>query len=265
MPLPGKPHCVPPYWAEPGKEDLHQYLQNGGKIYVVGNGRRCGIFPSEIRARKQIEGYPNGRWRKAKTWSLGITIWNEYCDVFHENGCPPHPDRPDFSTPTIPTSSESVRMHNSNVVFRSSTANVKYKSTPVTEAEAHAFVASGSAPPPNARRTFVAPSPALATPARTRYRPTAPPSPLDKMDPVEAFSRMGLAEPSVDSRPPKQWVIAGVNRFFATRVDAIDHIWAIDMERSALLGSRNIHKLRAFARGEEYIPRPGETEYADDE
>jgi hypothetical protein len=37
------------------------------------------------------------------------------------------------------------------------------------------------------------------------------------MDAVEAFSRMGVAQPSTDARPIKQWAIAGVNKFFADK------------------------------------------------
>jgi hypothetical protein len=43
-------------------------------------------------------------------------------------------------------------------------------------------------------------------------------SPLAMMDAVEAFSRMGVEDPFANALLPKQWVLAGVNKFFATRL-----------------------------------------------
>lgn len=103
------------------------------------------------------------------------------------------------------------------------------------------------------------------------------------MDAAEAFSRMGVAEPAVDSPPMKQWAIAGVNKFFPTRevysfstsasslmsfvlsfrLDALDHIFDNGRSQSYLMSSRNIRKLRAFTKGEDYVPLPGEIQYDD--
>jgi hypothetical protein len=44
-----------------------------------------------------------------------------------------------------------------------------------------------------------------------------PVSPLAMMDGVDAFLRIGVADPSTQTRPPKQWVIGGVKKFFAQR------------------------------------------------
>ncbi|KAJ7889380.1 hypothetical protein B0H14DRAFT_2561879 [Mycena olivaceomarginata] len=84
----GMPHCQPTYWHESGREDPFTFCAKGNKLYVVTNGTVCGIFSSEARARKQIEGVSNGRWRVVKTWEAAIEIWNDSCDVFHDTGCP---------------------------------------------------------------------------------------------------------------------------------------------------------------------------------
>jgi hypothetical protein len=43
------------------------------------------------------------------------------------------------------------------------------------------------------------------------------PSSLTMLDAVDSFSRMGVAEPTAEGEPAKQWVIAGVNKFFPSR------------------------------------------------
>jgi hypothetical protein len=57
---------------------------------------------------------------------------------------------------------------------------------------------------------------------------TAPLSPLAMMDAVEAFSRMGMDDPSAEEPPVKQWALAGVNKFFAER-QVVLHIGCSDI------------------------------------
>ncbi|KAJ7842736.1 hypothetical protein B0H13DRAFT_2365092 [Mycena leptocephala] len=45
---------------------------------------------------------------------------------------------------------------------------------------------------------------------------TAPPSPLSMMDPVEAFSRMGVQDLSADEPPIKQWGRCHRIRYYCT-------------------------------------------------
>ncbi|KAJ7887325.1 hypothetical protein B0H14DRAFT_2562930 [Mycena olivaceomarginata] len=92
-----------------------------------------------------------------------------------------------------------------------------------------------------------------------------PASPLSTMDAVEAFSRMGVAQPSADARPIKQWAIAGVNKFFADKEAAIAHIMKSDMTHGAIISSRNVNWLRAYIGGGQYIPRGGDTVESDSE
>ncbi|KAJ7862022.1 hypothetical protein B0H14DRAFT_3444993 [Mycena olivaceomarginata] len=85
------------------------------------------------------------------------------------------------------------------------------------------------------------------------------------MDGVDAFSRMGVADPSTQTRPPKQWVIGGVKKFFAQRINAIDHILTLHLGQASIMGSRNIHKLRVFTNGVEYVRKPGHAWDSDEE
>ncbi|KAJ7363853.1 hypothetical protein DFH08DRAFT_949486 [Mycena albidolilacea] len=76
---------------------------------------------------------------------------------------------------------------------------------------------------------------------------------------------MGVANPSASTRPPKQWVIRGVSKFLAQRINAIDHILMLHLGQVSLKESRNIHKLRAFINGVEYVWKPGHAWDTDEE
>ncbi|KAF8139328.1 hypothetical protein K438DRAFT_1785799 [Mycena galopus ATCC 62051] len=156
MPPAGAGHCEPRYWCEVGHEDPDIFCAQGRKLYVVTRGTVCGIFSSELRARKQVEGISNGSMQK----------------------------------------------------------------------------------PPS--------------------------SPLALMDAVEAFSRMGVPDPAAPE-PVKQWVIAGINKFFANRIDAIDHIFTVHRDDSRIMGSRNVKKLRTHIRGVKCERGVGDVEDSDDE
>jgi hypothetical protein len=49
------------------------------------------------------------------------------------------------------------------------------------------------------------------------------------------------------------------------RTDALDYILRHGMETARLMGSRNVKKLRAFARENLYLPERDEVQYADDD
>ncbi|KAJ7653710.1 hypothetical protein DFH06DRAFT_1133841 [Mycena polygramma] len=300
MPPNGLARCVPPYQPEPGHEDVVAFLAQGGVLYVVSKGTICGIFTSEQCARKQVEGYPNGRWRKAKKWEHAIDIWNEGCDAYHEIKCPSHIDTSSPATDRLrtpaPTGRQDVDHHNAKVVFDTGDDSKRYRATKVTEAESYAMRSSASQalstsicvrpsglyvePSVRASPTKVSVSAAsLRSPAKASARLTssihastsvqASSSPsrrrLSEMDAVEAFSRMGVADPCPSAPPAKQWVIGGVNKFFADRLGAINHIFALDIQQAHVMGSRNVHKLRVFQRGERYVPLEGDVQYDDDE
>ncbi|KAJ7831427.1 hypothetical protein B0H13DRAFT_1915451 [Mycena leptocephala] len=258
----GRPHCVPPFRAEPGHENVEAFLARGGKLYVVTNGTLCGIFTSESRARKQIEGYPNGRWRKAKTWAVAIELWEEGCTVYHADRCPSHLDMDVAVSSPTPTSVEDAHAHNSRVFFHAGNSDIAYRSQKINASEPKFCV---RAPTPSISPLLHSPRWLRRGTRSKRSLPTPTSSPLAMMDAVEAFSRMGVEDPFADALPPKQWVLAGVNKFFATRLDAISHILDQHMGHADLMGSRNVKKLRAFIRGEVYLAKPGEMQYLDDE
>ncbi|KAJ7350073.1 hypothetical protein DFH08DRAFT_958997 [Mycena albidolilacea] len=282
MPPPGQPRCRPPYWAEKGHEDPFAFCAKGNKLYVVSNGTLEGIFSSESRARKQVEGVSRGRWRKAKTWDAAILLWNESCDAFHDDGCPsPKPSPPPKLKPSPkPNPSPQSEPANRPTTFYMEDQHSRSTAFPISAFEAGlrmSWLSASSAP------VSSAPLPGPSTPPRScphrrsqttgqfsastpkRQTPREPPhSPLAMMDAVEAFSRMGVDNPSAETLPAKQWAIAGVNKFFAARIDAIDHILTVHLRQADLMGSRNVKKLRAFIRGVEYVPEPGDIELPDD-
>ncbi|KAJ7713794.1 hypothetical protein B0H16DRAFT_1743018 [Mycena metata] len=306
MPPPGRPRCVPPYRPEKGDEDVQRVLNRQGKIWVVGQGRTMGIFTSESCARKQVEGVSNGHWRKAKSWTQALTIWGEECDTFHEDGCPTHSDLKDLKDGGPTSRCDVVAHNAKLGVLKTDNAANSYTVTQVTERQAYSILgftapsvsraassetrrdlqdpppstprkmpASGSSPP---LRASPAPGPSSSTissrshrSSPTRASPTKssinpPRSPLSTMDPVDAFSRMGIDEPITHTMPAKQWVIVGVNIFFAQRSDAVNYIVDHSIKSpSAMLGSRNINKLRAFARGQKYVAGPLDPNWSDDE
>ncbi|KAJ7894662.1 hypothetical protein B0H14DRAFT_3426692 [Mycena olivaceomarginata] len=153
---------------------------------------------------KQVEGVSRGRWRAAKSWDAAVGFWNEACDVFHEDGCP----NPASAVPSAPTPPTRQQMQAITItplqaatgsprqtIFSTGNPDIHYKAWKISAFEAGFQMGEASAA-----------------------------HPLDLMDPVEAFSRMGVEDPCATVRPPKQWAIAGVNQFFAERIDAIDHI-----------------------------------------
>ncbi|KAJ7767061.1 hypothetical protein B0H14DRAFT_3509884 [Mycena olivaceomarginata] len=316
MPPPGRSHCCPPFIPEPGHEDVLAFCSKGGRLYVVTNGTRNGVYTSEARARKTVNNVSNGRWRMAKTWEKALNVWNEACDAYHEERCPSHLEEPILSHTgplfPAPTGSLGVRTHNAKVVFNTGNSDRRFRTTKISDAEALQLLPASSigatTPAPSSYRAttgpaFAPPSPSSAsrsgtahlTPTRSKRAPvatappsplattgptfappssssasrsgtahltptrlkrapmtTAPPSPLAMMDAVEAFSRMGVDDPSAEEPPVKQ-------------VDAIDHVITARLPPTPLMGSRNINKLRAFAQDRKYVAKNGDVRYLDDE
>ncbi|KAJ7901002.1 hypothetical protein B0H14DRAFT_3422910 [Mycena olivaceomarginata] len=81
------------------------------------------------------------------------------------------------------------------------------------------------------------------------------------------YSHTRSLDPSLArvTRPPKQWVIGGVKKFFAQRINAIDHILTLHLGQASIMGSHNIHKLRAFTNGVKYVRKPGHAWDSDEE
>ncbi|KAJ7743977.1 hypothetical protein B0H14DRAFT_3514769 [Mycena olivaceomarginata] len=283
MPPLGTECCIPNYWAEPGHEDPVAFCAQGNWIHVVMSGTVRGCFSSEARARKQIDGVPNARWRSVISWAQAIEIWNVNCDAYHQTKCPRPsqmsvlPPRQLAQSPanelvTSASSRSRPRARARSARKHTVTTAISTHSTPQSPVLSTGLqVPSTPKSLPRARVPRVpvssadlqAPSTPKSLP-RARI-PQAPDSPLAMMDAVDAFSRMGVADPSVSTRPPKQWVIGGVSKFFAQRINAIDHILTLHLGQASLKESRNVHKLRAFINGVEYVWKPGHAWDTDEE
>ncbi|KAJ7349992.1 hypothetical protein DFH08DRAFT_958926 [Mycena albidolilacea] len=233
-------------------------------------------------AQQQVEGVSRGRWRAAKSWELAIALWNEACDVFHEDGCPPQ----DAASPNPSADDKTSAVPEPNVPKPQQTSFVDDDGQRYRSHKIHAFeagllmgfsassrrvtVSSESSSLSSASSLSLSPTPSRSFTARSGSRvsrpvlPVVPPSPLAVMDPVEALSRMGVDDPAFDPLPPKQWVVGGVNKFFAKRIDAIDHTLTHHLGQAVIMGSRNVKKLRACIRGVDYVPGPRDVQYADD-
>ncbi|KAJ7315620.1 hypothetical protein DFH08DRAFT_820539 [Mycena albidolilacea] len=258
MPPPGADRCIPNYWAEPGDEDPVAFCAQGNRIYVVTSGTVCGVFSSEARARKQITGVSNAHWRAVKSWAKAIQVWNESCDMYHETRCPhqsrmpapPLRQRAQFPANGFVTSAPSRSPPARPACMHAVATAMPARSTPHSPVSSIGLQ-SPSTPKslPRAQVPQVPVSsiriegPSTPAPHTRTCVPRVPVSPLAMMDVVDAFSGMGVADPSAQTRPPKQWVIGG-----------IDHGVP-----------RNIHKLRVFTKGVEYVWKPGHAWDSDEE
>lgn len=149
---------------------------------------------------------------------------------------------PSTPPPPAPTTPAAVRAYNEQVAFES--RDLSLRSTPIPEGKAFRLAAAGrtqAQPNPDAdafryipragsatpRRQTPAVSkatpsrqPEASSPTRPLRRapdPSSPVHPLEMMDAAEAFSRMGVGAPPLESPPIKQWAIEGVTKFFPTR------------------------------------------------
>ncbi|KAJ7352106.1 hypothetical protein DFH08DRAFT_805387 [Mycena albidolilacea] len=308
MPPPGAPNCEPHYWAEPGHEDPIAFCAKGKNIYVVTSGTVCGIYSSEARARRQISGVSNGRWRAAKNWPMALELWNESCNVYHETECPPSQSHPAPPSPPASPSASHPRMARAPgavsgphlqtappslsasrlrvapppspstsrlcVVPSSSPSASVLRPAPLPSSTSVFQLCTGPLPSPIASHTTSVQSSTTARAPQTGPRSPvaastsrAPASPLAMMDAVDAFARMGGTDSALTTRPPRQWVVRGVDIFFAERqvsvrerehkdeltaffrIDALNHIEALNLKQVSILGSRNVPKLRAFIKG----------------
>jgi hypothetical protein len=189
-----------------------------------------------------------------ESWEAAIKIWNDNCEVYHKAGCPA-PVRPAAPRSVPPAKKTTTReVHHkarTNTAFEAGFRMGKDASSAAAfEAGFRMGMGASSAAvlpplPPSASASRVALSPhtSPATPRPKNSQPTttkqlnvgprvklprtspstprpaaSPSSPrrLSEMDPVEAFSLMGVANPALQP-PLKQWAIGGVNKFFAQR------------------------------------------------
>ncbi|KAF8134661.1 hypothetical protein K438DRAFT_1787189 [Mycena galopus ATCC 62051] len=259
MPPPAQGHCLPAYWGEPGHEDPRAVCVQGKNLYVVTNGRICGVF------FEQVEGVTNSHWRKVKSWEAALEVWNETCDVYHDVACPPRQDLPMTVDARAFRTGFELGISSSTAALAPSPPALPTRMRTRTVPQAPAATPPVS---PTRIRTpglVQTPSPP-ASPTRIRTRPFVPPSsPLAMMDAVDTFSRMGVAKPSTEARPVKQWALQEVPKFFPERIDAIDYIFKNHLEQATLKGLRNVRKLRAFMRGKDYMRQSGDARDSDEE
>ncbi|KAJ7924745.1 hypothetical protein B0H13DRAFT_2315260 [Mycena leptocephala] len=82
--------CEPFFLPSPGNEDRQKHKNTAGKwFYVVGHGYQLGIYTDEWIARKQVEGFSNGQWKKEKKWDDAMEVWKTMCSRFHRHKSSP--------------------------------------------------------------------------------------------------------------------------------------------------------------------------------
>ncbi|KAJ7019715.1 hypothetical protein C8F04DRAFT_1275935 [Mycena alexandri] len=302
MPPPGRLRCVPPYRPERAMRTSNEFLRNtaGSTSSAAGGLARArrqveGVSNGHWRKAKS--------WDQALTiWGEECDVFHEGgCPSHHvpaarnskitlnaeDSPCrdaATHSSKPDDAATTYTTTRVSEGQAYSMPGFTASSATPRAfpvaatrafpaaSSTPPPKISASAFTATRRALPtsgPSSPQKTSASQSTRSSPARASPSKPAthtPQSPLSNMDAVEAFSRMGISEPIVYESPPKQWVIKGVNIFFAQREEAVNYILTHQLQTpSGMVGSRNIRKLRAFARGQKYVAGPLDWEDTDDE
>ncbi|KAJ7662939.1 hypothetical protein B0H14DRAFT_3539983 [Mycena olivaceomarginata] len=73
--------CSPPFRPSPGDENTERLSSTANRVfYVVGVGYTRGIYTNDVIARDQVNGFSDGKWKKASTYEAATEIWNE---MFH--------------------------------------------------------------------------------------------------------------------------------------------------------------------------------------
>ncbi|KAJ6467621.1 hypothetical protein C8R47DRAFT_1223528 [Mycena vitilis] len=218
-------HCPPPFRPSPGHEDHRAHSANAaGKFYVVGVGRVPGIFTDEHTARAQVTRYSNGRWRKSKTYTGAIGIWNEMCALWHT-----HPDAVDTNSSAASSPPPSPSPSPPPPTVRSS----GNRSTPPSAAR-HPSRSSGSS----------------ATAGLSRGNASSTPRPLRV---VSSTRNRGEWR-----RGDTLWGIEGAALLFENRYDVVDHIYTHHLSPARLMESRNRGELEAFVGRRTYIRNGGD-------
>ncbi|KAJ7024107.1 hypothetical protein C8F04DRAFT_1270665 [Mycena alexandri] len=83
-------HCDPVYRPSTGDEDPARHSHTAGLLfYTVGVGFVPGIYTRENIARDQVNGFSNGRWKKASTYDGAVQNWHEMCALYHNHSPSP--------------------------------------------------------------------------------------------------------------------------------------------------------------------------------
>ncbi|KAJ7170446.1 hypothetical protein C8R43DRAFT_1120876 [Mycena crocata] len=87
----------PRYWCLPPRRDHEALAQEGGRypMYLVTQGRMCGIWKSWLITKAMVDGYPSGAQRGHKSVEACVEEWQLGCSL----GLHPHPVDPAIITP----------------------------------------------------------------------------------------------------------------------------------------------------------------------
>ncbi|KAK6996616.1 hypothetical protein R3P38DRAFT_3221660 [Favolaschia claudopus] len=78
--------CTPTYHPSSGDEDIARHSSRAGlSFYTVGVGFVPGIYTREHAARAQVDGFSNGRWKKAASYEGAVAEWNRQCELYHDH------------------------------------------------------------------------------------------------------------------------------------------------------------------------------------
>ncbi|KAJ6517936.1 hypothetical protein C8R47DRAFT_1062516 [Mycena vitilis] len=96
--------CPPLYYPSPGGENTFVVDHDPeGRYYLVGLGRAAGIFNNWNRANEQTDGFSGYILVTAKRWAGhdgARELWDQICDEYHRDGCPPQTLPGGFTAPT---------------------------------------------------------------------------------------------------------------------------------------------------------------------
>ncbi|KAJ6450445.1 hypothetical protein C8R47DRAFT_1230260 [Mycena vitilis] len=165
--------CPALYYPSPGGENTFVVDHDpDGRFYVVGKGRAVGIYNNANRANEQTDGYSGYVKKSAKRWG-GLNgarkMWDDICDEYHRDGCPPQILPAGFLAPTPVDRASPWHPFDS-------LPSVASPRTPRVSNEVRSSVSPSPmrAPVSNEVRSSVSPSPMRAPPSNLPFDP--PPS-----------------------------------------------------------------------------------------
>ncbi|KAJ7017586.1 hypothetical protein C8F04DRAFT_1200288 [Mycena alexandri] len=244
-------------------------------------------------ARDQVNGFSNGRWKKAATHSEAITVWNDLCELYHSHSpspsystSPPSPSvSPSPSPPPSPSSPPprglgrgSSPAGSGRGLGTSTRRAARAPNAPTTRYPESHHPSLPVVPRRPALETLHAAAPSRMPPRTARSIPAgASPGPSSLPAPRTTAGRHSARRPSprpsasimqVESeRNPREWRVGdrlwgiqGTPLVFEDRYAVIDYMFARRLSPAYVMETRNRRKLEAFVEVKEYSRAAGDPE-----
>ncbi|KAK7050121.1 hypothetical protein R3P38DRAFT_3173181 [Favolaschia claudopus] len=249
--------CAAPFRPSAGHEDAHRHSSLAGQsFYVVGVGFSPGIYTEEHTARKQVDGFSRGQWKKASTYDAAVTEWNRQCRLYHNHA----DDALDSESELLSSSLDSPP---SSFLSQLTISEASPASPPLSPS-AQAPLAPATPSTPRSHRPTHDHVP--RTPASSSYSRASPAHAPSAVSPrpvsvrVPLSQRYAAVETVSSSRSPGQWRdgdvlwgIEGTLALFEDRYDLIDHVYKNRLSPVRVMESQSREELEAFVAQRPYF------------